>query len=184
MALNTDIAYKFGCGRYIQEKNAIEDNLAVELARFGKKALFICGENGYKAAHTRIENALKNTKLAYEFTIFTSTPCFETADELAAYANDNGFDIICGVGGGVVMDTVKFAAERADLTLVQIPTISATCAAATPLSVLYDRNTHAHIGSIKLMKEADAVIVDLGIMIDQPPRLFWAGIMDSMAKLI
>ena len=184
MALNSDIAFKIGCGRYIQERNTIVNHLDTELKRFGKKALFICGENGYRVAGEKIITALKDSTLQYEIRIFTSTPCLENADEFAVYAKENGFDMICGVGGGVLGDTAKLVAERADMPLIQIPTSSATCVAATPLSVMYNRETHAHLGSLKLMKEASAVLVDLDILIEQPPRLFWAGVMDSMAKMI
>lgn len=184
MALNSDIAFKFGCGRYIQERQAIENNLKTELKRFGKKALFICGENGVKAAGDKIKKALENSTVEYEMLIFNSTPCPENAEELADTAKKKGCDIICGVGGGVIGDTAKLAAAQADMPLMQIPTSSATCVAATPLSVMYDRNTHAHLGSLKLMKEADVVLVDMDIMIAQPPRLFWAGVMDAMAKMI
>ncbi len=184
MALNSDIAFKFGCGRYIQERQAIEKNLATEVKRFGKKVFFICGENGVQAAGDKIKKALENSRAEYEISIFNSTPCLENADELAEAAKKDGCDIICGVGGGVIGDTAKLTAARADMPLIQIPTSSATCVAATPLSVMYDRVTHAHLGSLKLMKEADAVLVDLDIMIAQPPRLFWAGVMDAMAKMI
>ena len=61
MALNSDIAFKFGCGRYIQERGAIEKNLLTELKRFGKKTLFVCGENGYRVAIKSIEKALEET---------------------------------------------------------------------------------------------------------------------------
>lgn len=184
MALNSDIAFKIGCGRYIQEREAIINNLDKELNRYGKKALFICGENGIRVAGDKIKETLAKSGFPYEIIVFNSTPCFENADELAALANEKGCDIICGVGGGVIGDTAKLVAERGDFPLVQIPTSSATCVATTPLSVMYDRNTHAHLGSWKIMKEADAVIVDLDIMIEQPPRLFWAGAMDTMAKMI
>lgn len=90
--------------------------------------------------------------------------------------------MVIGVGGGVFMDQAKLTAARAGTRLIQIPTSSATCAAVTPLSVTYSRDTGATIGSIKLMTEADAVIVDLGILIKQPQRLFGAGIMDAKAK--
>lgn len=184
MALNSDIAFKFGCGRYIQEQNAIEKYLATELKRFGEKPLLICGKNGYRVAGTKIENVLRNADIPYSLKTFESTPCPENADELADLAKSQRCDIICGVGGGVLGDTAKLVAERADLPLVQIPTSSATCVAATPLSVMYDRDTHACLGSLKLMKEADAVLVDLNVMIEQPPRLFWAGVMDAKAKMI
>lgn len=184
MALNTDLAFKFGCGRYIQEQQAIRNNLLTELKRCGTKALFICGQNGIRVAGPQIRDALSGGEIAYELRQFTSTPCPENATELMTYAKEHGFDIICGVGGGVIGDTAKLVAEYADLPLVQIPTLSATCVPFTPLSVMYNRDTHAVIGGWNLLKEAAAVIVDLDILIEQPTRLFWAGVMDSMAKMI
>lgn len=184
MALNSDIAFKFGCGRYIQEQNAIAKYLVTEVKRFGKKPLLVCGKNGYVAAGKNVEALLRDAEIEYELNIFTSTPCLENADELAALAVSKGCDIVCGIGGGLLGDTAKLVAERANLPLLQIPTSSATCVASTPLSVMYDRNTHACLGSLKLMKEADAVIVDLNVMIEQPSRLFWAGVMDAKAKMI
>ncbi len=123
--------------------------------RFGNNVLFICGKNGFKAAGEKINCALKDKDVRYEIKIFESTTCFGNAEEYAKYANENGFDIICGVGGGVLMDMVKLCAHIADSVLFQIPTISATCAATTPLSVLYDRNTFACIGAYMLLKEVD-----------------------------
>ena len=55
MAINSDSAFKFGCGRYIQEENAIEKNLYNELKRLGKKVLFIIGKNGYAVAMETIK---------------------------------------------------------------------------------------------------------------------------------
>ena len=43
MAVNSDVAFKFGCGRYLQEAGAIEKYLPIELNRFGTKALVLCG---------------------------------------------------------------------------------------------------------------------------------------------
>ena len=184
MALNSDIAFKLGCGRYIQEREAIRKNLDTELKRFGKKVLFVCGVNGMKVAGHKIEEALRNSTIEYEMITFTSTPCLENADDLSRYAKEKGCDMVCGVGGGVIGDTVKLVAEKGDFPLIQIPTSSATCVASTPLSVMYNRDTHGHLGSLKMMKEASLVIVDEDIMIEQPPRLFWAGVMDTMAKMI
>ena len=145
---------------------------------------FVCGVNGMKVAGHKIEEALRNSTIEYEMITFTSTPCLENADDLSRYAKEKGCDMVCGVGGGVIGDTVKLVAEKGDFPLIQIPTSSATCVASTPLSVMYNRDTHGHLGSLKMMKEASLVIVDEDIMIEQPPRLFWAGVMDTMAKMI
>lgn len=43
-----------------------------------------------------------------------------------------------GVGGGALLDTAKALARRLGLPFVAAPTIAATCAAWTPLSVWYN----------------------------------------------
>lgn len=182
MAVNSDVAFKFGCGRYLQEAGAIEKYLPIELERFGTKALILCGENGYRAAGEKIKAAVG--AFPHEFMMFHSTCCLENADETAAYIKEKGFDLLVGVGGGVLMDEAKLVVSRANVRLINIPTSSATCAAVTPLSVMYDRETGATIGSMKLMLEVDAVIVDLDVMLRQPARLLCSGVMDAMAKMI
>lgn len=184
MALNSDIAYKFGCGRYIQEENAIEKNLYRELKNFGKKVLFVAGDNGYKVAFEFVQKALVNTDIEYEVIMFRSVPCFEKAEEIVQIVKEKGFEIVCGIGGGVIGDIAKLVAEIADIYLFQIPTSSATCVAATPLSITYDPETRVFRGSFICKKEASAVIVDTAILIAQPPRLFWSGIVDSRAKMV
>ena len=184
MEKNYDVAFKFGCGRYIQEENAIENNLYNELKNLGKKVLFVAGNNGYRVAIDRIKKAIDNTDIEYEIRMFDSVPCFENAEEIAQQIKENEFEIVCGVGGGVLGDIVKLVAEITGVSLVQIPTSSAACVASTPLSIMYDRVTRAFRGGYICKKEADAVIVDTVIMINQPQRLFWAGIVDSKAKMI
>jgi len=184
MSRKLDAAYKFGCGRYIQEENAIEKHLYNELKHLGNKVLFVARDNGCGAAIAGIQKALDGKDVAYEFRRFDSVPCIENAEEIVQYVTENHFDIVCGVGGGVMGDIVKLVADLADIALVQIPTSSATCVAATPLSIMYDRDTLAYKGGYICRREADAVIADTTILIRQPARLFWAGIIDSKAKLI
>lgn len=184
MSLNSDHAFKFGCGRYIQEKNAIGKYLAAEAKRAGTKAFVLCGNNGYKAAHKKIDHALTEAAFPYQYRLFHSTCCLENADELAEETRKGGFDLVIGVGGGVLMDTAKLTADRAGAAIITIPASSATCAAFTPHSVMYDRRSGATIGSLKLMRELDACIADLEVLVRQPARLFCAGVMDSMAKKI
>lgn len=49
---------------------------------------------------------------------------------------------------------------------------------------MFDKDTHGYLGSFLCDKEADAILVDLDILIEQPCRLFWAGVIDATAKKI
>ena len=148
----------------------------------GNKVLFVARDNGCGAAIAGIRKALDGKDVAYEFRRFDSVPCIENAEEIVQYVTENHFDIVCGVGGGVMGDIVKLVADLADIALVQIPTSSATCVAATPLSIMYDRDTLAYKGGYICRREADAVIADTTILIrhyrfksetDRDPALFF-----------
>lgn len=50
----------------------------------------------------------------------------------------NGSDVIIGIGGGTILDTAKSVADALQIEVIMVPTIPGTCAASTPLSVIYD----------------------------------------------
>ena len=92
-------------------------------------------------------------------------------------------DVIVGVGGGRIMDAVKATAFELGVPIVAIPTQAATCAAYSPLSVLYTPEGHSD-KYIHFEYEVNAIIVDDKVMLTQTPRLLAAGILDGMAKYI
>lgn len=47
-------------------------------------------------------------------------------------------DVIIGIGGGTILDTAKSVADALQIEVIMVPTIPGTCAASTPLSVIYD----------------------------------------------
>ncbi len=59
--------------------------------------------------------------------------------DVAGLVQASGDDraVVIGVGGGALLDSAKVLARRLGVPLVAIPTIAATCAAWTPLSVWY-----------------------------------------------
>ena len=78
-----------------------------------------------------------------------------------------------GVGGGKIMDLAKSIAHMAELPVVNIPTQAATCAAYTPMSVMYTEEGAAYGtvgGNFYHDYEVSAVIIDETVMIHQPPR--------------
>ena len=67
----------------------------------------------------------------------------EKIEELKNSVKETSCDVIVGVGGGRIMDLVKATAFELGVPIVAIPTQAATCAAYSPLSVLYTPEGHS-----------------------------------------
>ncbi|MDR1325788.1 MAG: iron-containing alcohol dehydrogenase [Treponema sp.] len=105
----------------------------------------------------------------------------ELVDALSASLRPGGASVIIGLGGGSVLDTAKALSVKLDLPFVAIPTIAATCAAATPLSVWYSLEGKA-LGFEIFNRAVDAVLVDPRIILEAPADYLKAGIADTLAK--
>ena len=175
-------SFRIGCGRYLQEK-AIIDTIGEEILRKGKAPLIVGGKTALSLTRSQIEKSVGAACERHRIEQYSGTCNDERAKQFAELAHKENYDIIVGVGGGVIMDFSKLIAHFADLPVINIPTSSATCAAYTPLSVRYTPDGRT-VGSLHITREVDAVIVDTAIVGAQPPRLFLAGVFDALAKFV
>ncbi len=177
-----DSAIKFGAGRYRQGKNVLEE-CGEEIRRFGKKVFVITGEHAWNAVKERIVPGFEKANLEYVLVLYNGKCSYEAARECANQAIAQKCDEIVGIGGGVVMDFAKAVGEYAKTGVVNIPTSIATCAAFTTMSVMYTPEG-AKKDCWRFEHEIDAVLVDLQVIAECPPRYAAAGILDAMAKKI
>ena len=175
-------SYRFGAGRYIQEPGAIKW-AGEEISRYGSNAYIIGGPTALKLAESGVRESLSSAGIRSFVETYSGLPSYEKIAELSNTVKTEGRDVIAGIGGGRIMDLAKAAASRADVPVVLIPTSAATCAAFSPLSVIYTPEGRS-CGYEQHDYEVNSVLVDEDIMITQPVRLLAAGILDAMAKYI
>ena len=87
--------------------------------------------------------------------------------------------MVAGVGGGSAIDTAKPAAYYEGRKVVSIPTVCATDAPCTGLSVLYE-DDHTFKDYIFYPNNPDAVIVDSSIVCQAPVRFLVSGMGDAL----
>lgn len=149
----------------------------------GKKAYVIGGNTAIAVTEKRLCSSFEKYGLAYCMERFSGYPSVQKIEGLKAVVKEKDCDVLVGVGGGRIMDLAKAAALELGIPIVAIPTQAATCAAYSPISVLYTPEGKSD-DYIHLDYEINAVIVDEQVMLTQPPRLLAAGILDAMAKYI
>lgn len=186
MATNSKIvetSFRIGCGRYIQEDNAIL-RLGEELRKLNcRTPLVVGGKTAISITGNPIRQTLAASEIEAEFSEYQGFCNPQRCEEIAETLRRKKRDCVIGVGGGNVMDAAKLIAALGGIPVVNIPTSSATCAAYTPLSVLYNERGQT-IGTRHHQQEVNAVLADMSVLCRQPTRLFVAGIYDALAKQV
>ena len=173
-------SYRFGVGKYFHEKEVLS-HLREELRGFSDKALLISGKKAMEAVEEQnFRRQLKDAGVSFREELYGGYPTKEQLEYFANLARKEERGVIVGIGGGKIMDLSKAVANQAGLPILLIPTIAATCAAFSPLSVLYTKYDRAR----HFEREVDAVLVDEDIMLRQGTRYLAAGMVDAMAKYI
>jgi len=97
--------------------------------------------------------------------------------------NNTDAEFVMGIGGGKTMDNAKAVADRLKVPVVIVPTLAASDAPTTSVSVLYSEDGE-FLKYMFLPNTPDIVIADLDILVTTPPALFSAGLADAMASWI
>lgn len=90
-------------------------------------------------------------------------------------------DFIIGAGGGKALDTAKYAAEICGIPVITIPTIAATCAAASNQIIVYSDDGE-YLENVYPKTNPPLVIVDPEVILRAPKKYLISGIYDSLAK--
>lgn len=149
----------------------------------GKRVFILGGKTALAKTKDKIFATLDEANVQIVATEWYGGECSQkNINYLAALVITQKADIILAVGGGKALDTGKAVAAQCSLPLITIPTIAATCAAVTPLSVLYN-DLGAFAGNRFLEECPIGTVVDTAILLDTPVTWLAAGMGDTLAKL-
>lgn len=164
--------------RYVQGKDALLE-MNRHVSSLGNSFYIIASKSAMKATKVKIEKSFEgsNTKLFFEQ--FGGQSSMAEINRIRGLVKENKCTAIVGAGGGRVIDTAKAAAYYEGLPVVIIPTVAATDAPCTALSVIYTDDGKFD-KYLFYPKNPDVVIVDTAVIAKAPVRFFVAGLGDAL----
>jgi glycerol dehydrogenase len=166
-------------GRYVQGPRAT-DEIGHHASRLGTKALLTGGKTALSTCSKAIEASLLAQQVSCHQEIFQGECCDPEINRLIEIARNQKADLIIAVGGGKVLDTGKAVAYEMRVPVIIVPTIAATDAPCSALSVVYTEDG-VFERYLVLPKNPDCVLVDSQIVAHAPVEYLVSGMGDALA---
>lgn len=165
-------------GRYVQGKDA-RKGLAAELSRYGDKGIVICDSFIHSNMLADFEPFMKDG-IQVVIEKFGGECSDEEIERLLILVRKAECHFVVGLGGGKSLDTAKAVAYEAKLPVIVVPTIAATDAPCSALSVIYTAESKFK-RYLVLPRNPDLVLVDTQIVANAPVRLLVSGMGDALS---
>jgi glycerol dehydrogenase len=138
----------------------------------GKTALNACG--------SLVEASLKDHHVGWQTEAFGGECSDTEISRLASVAKATAADLVIAAGGGKVIDTGKAVSHDLNIPVIVVPTIAATDAPCSAITVIYSEQG-VFDRFVILPKNPDCVLVDTAIVVNAPPEFLVSGMGDALA---
>ncbi|MEW6349580.1 MAG: glycerol dehydrogenase [Thermodesulfobacteriota bacterium] len=165
--------------RYVQGSGAISE-IGTHAAEMGTKALFTAGKTAFNVCGSAVQASLEDNKVGCHKETFSGECSNREIARLIRVAKANGADLVIAAGGGKVIDTGKAVAHEMRIPVIVAPTIAATDAPCSALSVIYSEQG-VFERYVVLPKNPDCVLVDTALVANAPVELLVSGMGDALA---
>jgi glycerol dehydrogenase-like iron-containing ADH family enzyme len=158
------------------------DSVGTFCRTLGENALVFGGKTALAKTEENISTSLRQAGVQIAATKWYGGECSRcNIDALVEEAKNTKADVLIAVGGGKALDTGKLVAEETGLPVLTIPTVAATCAAVTPVSVVY--TDEGEFEEMVVLRNCPAgTVIDTVVILDSPLRWLAAGMGDTLAK--
>ena len=154
--------------KYVQGRDATL-KFHEEMGYMGKRWLFVCSNSGYKACHDKIEKSFGELDDYRRYEVFGGISSKGEIAKLEEIVKADNIDTVVAVGGGSAVDTAKATAYYTGKHIVIVPTVAATDAPCTGLSVIYN-DDHSFDKYLFYPTNPDAVMVDTTVIANAPVK--------------
>ncbi len=165
--------------RYVQGAGAIAE-IGVHAARLGAKALFIGGKTALDVCGSMVVAGLKDNNVGCHTEVFNGECSDKEINRLVSLARAKGADLVIASGGGKAIDTGKAMGHEMKSPVIVAPTIAATDAPCSAVSVIYSEHG-VFQRYLVLPKNPDCVLVDTTLVANAPVELLVSGMGDALA---
>jgi len=166
-------------GRYIQGAGAINE-IGAYASKLGSKALLTGGQRAISSCGQAIKSSLEQKNIGCHQEKFMGECSNKEIQRLVAIAKDNGADMVISAGGGKVIDTGKAVAYELKIPVIVCPTIAATDAPCSALSVIYTEDG-VFESYLVLPSNPNCVLVDTAVVAKAPAHFLVSGMGDALA---
>ena len=167
--------------KYFRGKKVLEQ-IGDACKPIGDKVILISGEKSLPAVKERLVKSLEESGMEIIDTFWYGGECsWGNINELSEKVSSSRANLIISIGGGKSLDTGKAVAYKAGLPVVTVPTIAATCAPFTPLSIIHTPEGF-YLENCLDSAIPQAIFADTEIIASAPDRLLFAGMGDTLAK--
>lgn len=168
--------------RYVQGPGEFE-NLKFYTDKFGKNIAAFIDQFLYNEYSEKLKNIYDDADHNIYTFIFETEVMDELIEEKANELKKMEPDVVLGIGGGKTIDVAKAVGTKLRVPFIIVPTIAATDAPTSSLSVIYNRDG-SHAGEFFYDHSPSILVVDSKIIAQAPTRFLVSGMGDALATLI
>lgn len=166
-------------GKYVQGAGEMK-KLGEYAEKYGKKALVLITESGYKRIGSIVDKSFQNKESEPVYEYFNKECSKNEINRLVEIMNTTGCELVIGIGGGKILDTAKAVAYHKEVPVLICPTIASTDAPCSALSVIYT-DDGVFEEYLFLPANPNMVLMDTEIIAKSPVRLTVSGMGDALA---
>ena len=164
--------------KYTQGKGALASFYA-QAKDLGERFLFVCSNSGHACCKDELEKSFEGSDAYRRYEIFGGISSNAEIARMEEIIKEDNIDCVVALGGGSAIDTAKAAAFYTGKKIAIIPTVAATDAPCTGLSVIYNED-ETFDRYVFYPSNPDLVLVDTQVIADAPVDYFVAGLGDAL----